>query len=81
VIGGQNRASLREIGRELFQHFLRISDQEDVMRAYLANLTPKTRMLLAVPAIVIAYVLVTIVVPAIVHAAVPEVVRSVLRLF
>ncbi len=50
------------------------------MRAYLANLTPKTRMLLAVPAIVIAYVLVTMVVPAIVHAAVPEVVRSVLRL-
>jgi hypothetical protein len=53
---------------------------EDVMRAYLANLTPKTRMLLAVPAIVIAYVIVTIVVPAVVHAAVPEVVRSVLRL-
>jgi hypothetical protein len=53
---------------------------EDVMRAYLANLTPKTRMLLAVPAIVIAYVIVTIVVPAVVHAAVPEVVRSVLKL-
>ena len=53
---------------------------EDVMRAYLVNLTPKTRMLLAVPAIVIAYVIVTIVVPAVVHAAVPEVVRSVLRL-
>ena len=50
------------------------------MRAYLANLTPKTRMLLAVPAIVIAYALVTMVVPAIVHAAVPEVVRTVLRL-
>jgi len=51
------------------------------MRAYLANLTPKTRMLLAVPAVAIAYVIVTMVVPAIVHAAVPEVVRSVLRLF
>jgi hypothetical protein len=51
------------------------------MRAYLANLTPKTRMLLAVPAIIIAYMLVTIVVPAIVHAAVPDVVREVLRLF
>ena len=51
------------------------------MRAYLANLTPKTRMLLAVPVIIIAYMLVTIVVPAIVHAAVPDVVREVLRLF
>jgi hypothetical protein len=50
------------------------------MRAYLANLTPKTRMLLALPAIVLAYVIVTMVLPAIVHAAVPEVVRSVLRL-
>jgi hypothetical protein len=50
------------------------------MRAYLAKLTPKTRMLLAVPAIVIVYALVTIVVPAVVHAAVPEVVREVLRL-
>jgi hypothetical protein len=53
---------------------------EDVMRAYLAKLTPKTRMLLAVPAVVIAYMIVTIVIPAVVHAAVPEVVRSVLRL-
>jgi hypothetical protein len=51
------------------------------MRANLANLTPKTRMLLAVPVIIIAYMLVTIVVPAIVQAAVPDVVRSVLRLF
>ena len=50
------------------------------MRAYLANLTPKTRMLLAVPAVAIAYVMVTMVLPAVVHAAVPEVVRSVLRL-
>jgi hypothetical protein len=50
------------------------------MRAYLANLTPKTRMLLAVPAIVLAYMLVTIVVPAIVQAAVPDAVRTVLRL-
>jgi hypothetical protein len=50
------------------------------MRAYLANLTPKIRMLLAVPAVAIAYVIVTMVVPAVVHATVPEVVRSVLRL-
>ena len=37
-------------------------------------------MLLAIPAVVLAYVLVTMVLPAIVHAAVPEAVRSVLRL-
>jgi hypothetical protein len=50
------------------------------MRAYLANLTPKIRMLLAVPLFVIAYALVTMVFPAVVHAVVPEVVRTVLRL-
>jgi hypothetical protein len=50
------------------------------MRAYLAHLTPKTRMLLALPAVAIAYVIVTMVVPAVIHAAVPEVVRSVLSL-
>jgi hypothetical protein len=50
------------------------------MRAYLAKLTPRTRMLLAVPAIVVAYMIVTVVVPAVVHAAVPDVVRSVLKL-
>jgi hypothetical protein len=50
------------------------------MRAYLAKLTPTTRMLLAVPAVVIAYMIVTNVVPAVVHAAVPDVVRQVLRL-
>ena len=50
------------------------------MRAYLAKLAPRTRMLLAVPAVVIAYMIVTIVVPAVVHAAVPDVVRQVLKL-
>ena len=50
------------------------------MRAYLANLTPKARILLALPAVVIAYAVVMIVLPAVVHAVVPEVVRSVLRL-
>jgi hypothetical protein len=50
------------------------------MRAYLAKLTPTVRMLLAVPVLVIAYMIVTIVVPAVVHAAVPDVVRSVLNL-
>jgi hypothetical protein len=50
------------------------------MRAYLAKLTPTVRTLLAVPVLVIAYIVVTIVLPAVVHAAVPEVVRSVLKL-
>jgi hypothetical protein len=53
---------------------------EDAMRAYLANLTPKTRMLLALPALAIAYTLVTCVLPALVRAVVPDVVRSVLSL-
>jgi hypothetical protein len=50
------------------------------MRAYLANLTPKTLMLLALPVIAIAYPVVTVVMPAVIHAVVPEAVRSVLSL-
>ena len=50
------------------------------MRAYLANLTPKARMLLAIPVIALAYPVVTIVLPALLHAVVPDVVRSVLSL-
>jgi hypothetical protein len=50
------------------------------MRAYFTNLTPKARMLLALPLIAIAYPLVMIVLPAIVRAVVPDVVRSVLSL-
>ena len=50
------------------------------MRAYLENLTPKARMLLAIPIIVVAYPVVMILVPAIVRALVPDVVRSVLSL-
>jgi len=50
------------------------------MRSYLAKLSPVVRMLLALPLIAMAYSLVMIVIPAIVHAAVPDVVRSVLRL-
>jgi hypothetical protein len=50
------------------------------MRAYLANLTPTARMLLAVPALVIAYTLVTCVLPAMIRAVIPDAVRSVLSL-
>ncbi len=51
---------------------------EDAMRAYLNNLPTRTWLLLALPVIVLAYPIVRIVVPAVVHAVVPEVVRSVL---
>ena len=50
------------------------------MRAYLANLTPKAFMLLAVPVVAIAYPLVTCVLPAVVRALLPDAVRSVLSL-
>jgi hypothetical protein len=50
------------------------------MRAYLANLTPKTRALLTIPLIVIAYPIIAILIPALIRAAVPDVVRSVLSL-
>lgn len=50
------------------------------MRAYFTNLTPKARMLLAVPVVAIAYPVIMILLPAIVRAIVPDVVRSVLSL-
>lgn len=50
------------------------------MRAYLANLTPKAAMLLAVPVIAIAYPVIMCLLPAIVRAIIPDVVRSVLSL-
>ena len=50
------------------------------MRAYLATLTPKARMLLALPLLAIAYPLVMFVLPAMIRAVIPDVVRSVLSL-
>jgi len=50
------------------------------MRAYLAKLPPKAQMLLAIPLIAVAYPVVMILLPAIIRAIVPEVVRSVLSL-
>jgi len=54
--------------------------REDAMRAHLANLTPKIRMLIALPLVAIAYPVIMILLPAIVRAIVPDVVRSVLKL-
>ena len=50
------------------------------MRAYLAGLKSKGLLLLLIPAIVLSYPLAIIIVPALLRAVVPEVVRSVLRL-
>jgi hypothetical protein len=67
-------------GREPFPTASRIYDYEEFMRAYLATLTPTIRMLLAVPALLIAYTLLTCVLPAVLRAVVPDSVRSVLSL-
>jgi hypothetical protein len=48
------------------------------MKAYFQNLPTKTWLLLVIPAVVIAYPVLRIVVPAVIHAVVPDVVRSVL---
>jgi len=48
------------------------------MKAYFTNLPMRIWLLLVVPAVVIAYPLVCIVVPAVVRAIVPEAVRTVL---
>lgn len=48
------------------------------MKAYFTNLPMRTWMFLVLPAVMIAYPVVKIVVPAVVRAVVPEVVRSVL---
>src|SRR5579863_6802683 len=53
--------------------------RESVMKAYFTNLSARAWLLLVVPAVVLAYPVAQIVVPAVLHAVVPEVVRSVLR--
>jgi hypothetical protein len=50
------------------------------MKAYFTNLPAKIWVLLAVPLVAIAYPVVTIVVPAVIRAVVPETVRTVLHL-
>ncbi len=48
------------------------------MKAYIHNLPTKIWVLLALPAVLMAYPVVRVVVPIVLHAVVPEVVRSVL---
>ena len=50
------------------------------MKAYFTNLPAKTWALLSLPLIAIAYPFVTEVIPAMLRAVVPEVVRTVLHL-
>ncbi|HEV3510305.1 MAG TPA: hypothetical protein VGS05_01290 [Candidatus Sulfotelmatobacter sp.] len=49
------------------------------MKAHFTNLPTKTWLLLVVPAVALVYPIVHIVGPAVVHAVVPEVVRTVLK--
>jgi len=48
------------------------------MKAYFYNLPTKTWLLLVIPVVMLAYPVVRIVIPVVVHAVVPDVVRSVL---
>jgi len=57
----------------------RIYFPEDVMKAYFTNLSMRTWFLLVIPLVAIGYPVARIVVPAVLHAVVPEVVRSVLN--
>ena len=47
------------------------------MKAYFNNLPIKTWLLLVLPALALAYPVARVVVPAVMHAVVPEVVRNV----
>lgn len=53
-------------------------EREDHMKAYLNNLPMRTWLMVVVPAVVVAYPVVRIVVPCVIRAVVPEVVRTVL---
>jgi len=48
------------------------------MKAYFQHLPTKVWLLLVVPALALAYPIARVVVPAVIHAVVPEVVRNVL---
>lgn len=50
------------------------------MKAYLANVPSAVWALVALPALVVTRTVVATVVPCLVHAVVPEVVRTVLRI-
>jgi hypothetical protein len=51
-----------------------------MMREYFTNLSSRAWFLLVVPAVLVAYPVVRIVIPAVFHAIVPQVVQNVLSL-
>jgi hypothetical protein len=57
---------------------IRTWEVEDAMKAYFNNLSTKTWLLLVMSLVVAAYPIARLVVPVVLHAVVPEVVRSVL---
>jgi hypothetical protein len=69
---------ISEVTREHFSRPIRIVIKENEMKPYLANLPTRTWALLVVPAVLIAYPIVRIVIPAVVHAVVPDALRTVL---
>ena len=68
----------RELDGNFSGHRSVFINREDVMKAYFTNLPTRIWLLLVVPAVVMAYPVAQIVVPAVVHAVVPEAVRTVL---
>jgi hypothetical protein len=55
-----------------------VPKREDVMKERFTNLSTRIWLLIMLPAVMLAYPVVCMVVPAVVRAVVPEVVRSVL---
>lgn len=66
-------------GVELSGRLIRIPNKRAVMKAHLKTLSTRTWLFLVVPVVALAYPVIRIVGPAVIHAVVPEVVRSVLR--
>jgi len=64
---------------ELFEAGARTSQREDAMKTYLENLPLRTWLVLALSVIALGYPIARMVLPAVVHAVVPEVVQSVLK--
>lgn len=52
---------------------------EDGMRTHFANLTTRAWLLIVVPTVLIAYPVLGVIIPAVIHAVVPQVVRNVLH--
>jgi len=77
----RKRLRERQLGiAELSRFRLRILFPEDVMKAYITSLPNRIWLLFAVPAVLLSYPIVRIVVPAVINAVVPETVRTVLHL-